>query len=61
VLVDADHDGNLGVWTAVKTPGTIRLGDAVVVEEPRELCIARAREKSRPAVQPGPASRITAK
>jgi uncharacterized protein len=26
------HDGNLGVWTAVKTPGTIRVGDAVVVE-----------------------------
>jgi hypothetical protein len=26
------HDGNLGVWTAVQTPGTIRVGDAVVVE-----------------------------
>ena len=24
------HGGNFGVWTAVATPGTIRLGDAVV-------------------------------
>jgi uncharacterized protein len=26
------HNGNLGVWTAVQTPGTIRVGDAVVIE-----------------------------
>ena len=25
------HGGNLGVWTAVQTPGSIRVGDAVVV------------------------------
>ena len=26
------HNGNLGVWTAVQTPGSIRVGDAVVIE-----------------------------
>jgi uncharacterized protein YcbX len=26
------HDGNLGVWTAVQTPGTIGVGDTVVIE-----------------------------
>jgi uncharacterized protein YcbX len=26
------HNGNLGVWTAVQTPGQIRVGDAVVIE-----------------------------
>jgi uncharacterized protein YcbX len=27
------HGGNLGVWTEVHTPGSVRLGDAVVVAE----------------------------
>jgi uncharacterized protein YcbX len=26
------HNGNLGVWTAIRTPGSIREGDAVVIE-----------------------------
>jgi hypothetical protein len=26
------HNGNLGVWTAVQTPGRIRVGDTVVIE-----------------------------